>query len=84
MLKVLLVILLAVIATSFAMDNMHHVELGLIVGRPVRVRVFFLLLTSFLIGCVSGILMDLYLGAKSKRQRGAARNTEVEDDFFAE
>ncbi len=84
MLKVLLVILLAVIATSFALDNMHHVELGLIVGKPVHVRVFFLLLTSFLIGCFSGILMDLYLSARSKRQRATERDTGTEDDFFSE
>ena len=44
MLRVLLAILLAVTATTFAMDNMHHVGLGLIVGGPVHVRLFFLLL----------------------------------------
>ncbi len=81
MLKVLFVILLAVIAAVFATDNMHHVDLGLVVGRPVHVRLFFLLLTSFLIGCFSAMLMNLYLNAKSDRQGGTARDTE-KDDFF--
>ena len=83
MLKVLFVILLAVIAAAFAMDNMHRVALGLILGRSVHVRLFFLLLTSFLVGCFSGMLMNLYLNAKSKKQREIAQDTE-DEDFFSE
>ncbi len=58
MLVLLVVILLAVAATMFAMDNMQRVELGLIVGRPVHVRLFFLLLASFLIGVLLGVLFS--------------------------
>ena len=84
MLKVLSVVLLAVVATTFAMDNMHHVGLGLIVGGPVHVRLFFLLLTSFLIGCFSAMLMNLYLNARSNNLGEAAQDQDTEeDDFFA-
>ena len=81
MLKVLFVILLAVVAATFATDNMHHVDLGLVVGSPVHVRLFFLLLTSFLIGCFSAMLMNLYLSARSGKQREMPQDTE-DDDFF--
>ncbi len=83
MLKLLLVILTAIMVTTLAMDNMHRVELGLIVGRPVHVRLFFLLLTSFLVGCFSAMFMNLYLSTKSKKRREIVRDTEG-DDFFSD
>lgn len=83
MLKVSFVILLAVIATTFAMDNMHHVDLGLVLGRPASVRLFFLLLTSFLVGCLLATLINLYVGAKSEKQGEVKQKTE-EEDFFSE
>ncbi len=83
MLKVSFVILLTVMASTFAMDNMHHVDLGLVLGSPVSVRLFFLLLTSFLVGCLLATLMNLYLGAKSEKQGEVAQKTE-EEDFFSE
>lgn len=83
MLKVFSAILLAVTATTFAMDNMHRVELGLIVGRPAHVRLFFLLLTSFLVGCFSAMLVSLFLGAKSGKQGEMKQDTE-DETFFSE
>lgn len=83
MLKVSFVILLTVMASTFAMDNMHHVDLGLVVGSPVSVRLFFLLLTSFLVGCLLATLMNLYIGAKSEKQAEVEQKTE-EEDFFSE
>ena len=59
------------------------VELGLIVGRPVHVRLFFLLLTTFLAGCFLAVLMSLYRSTDVKRKREPATNTES-DDFFLE
>ena len=81
MLKLLFVILAAAVGTIFAMDNMQRVELGLIVGRPVHVRLFFLLLTSFLIGCFSAILLNLYLRTNSRKERKGAADAE-NDEFF--
>ena len=83
MLKALLVIFLAILATTFAMNNMHHVELDLVVGRPVDVQLFFLLLTSFLIGCFSAMLMNLYLNSRSRKRREKVQDTE-DEAFFSE
>ena len=83
MLRVFSAILLAVTATTFAMDNMHRVELGLIVGRPVHVRLFFLLLTSFLVGCFSAMLISLCLSARSRKQGETKQDTE-DEAFFSE
>ena len=83
MLKLLAAILSAVMVTVFAMDNLRRVELGLIVGKPVHVRLFFLLLTSFLLGCLSVAIINLYLGAKSKKAKRTTRDAEG-DEFFSE
>lgn len=82
MLVLLLFILLAVAATLFAMDNLQRVELGLVLGRPVHVRLFFLLLTSFLLGCFSTLLVNLYRHAKPAKIRKKTPADE-EDDFFS-
>ncbi len=83
MLKLLVVIFAAVMATTFAMDNMHRVELGLIVGRPVHVRLFFLLLTSFLIGCFAVMLLTLYRNTRRTPKKVTAPQDEG-DDFFSD
>lgn len=83
MLVLLLFILLAVVATMFAMDNMQRVELSLVLGRPVHVRLFFLLLTSFLFGCFSAMLVNLYRRTKPVKRKERAQDTE-DDDFFSD
>ena len=83
MLVLLVVILLAVAATMFAMDNMQRVELSLVLGRPVHVRLFFLLLTSFLFGCFSAMLVNLYRRTKPAKRKERAQDTE-DDDFFSD
>jgi uncharacterized integral membrane protein len=81
--KLLCAVVIAVIATIFAMDNMHHIELGLFVGQPVHVRLFFLLLISFLAGCFAPILINLYMRAIFKKKTEITQDTE-EDDFFSD
>ena len=81
MLRVLFIVLLAAMAATFAMDNMHHVGLGLIVGEPVYVRLFFLLLTSFLVGCFTTMLMHLCLSARARRRDQPPQDAEDEPFF---
>jgi uncharacterized integral membrane protein len=77
MLKLIIAALLAVVVAVFAMDNMHPVELGCVAGKPVNVRLFFLMLTSFLVGCMATTIVNLYLGTKTKRAvEGTAGETE--------
>lgn len=83
MLKLLFVILAAALATMFAMDNMNRVELGLVVGRPVHVRLFFLLLISFLIGCFMVLLLNLYRNT-TRKNHGAKAPSVEDDDFFSD
>jgi uncharacterized integral membrane protein len=81
--KLLPVIIIAAMVATFAMDNMHRVELGLIVGRPYHVRLFFLLMTSFLLGCFSTMLINMYARTKSREKGQAAQDAE-DDEFFSD
>ena len=83
MFKLLFVILAAAMMATFAMDNMQRVELGLVVGKPVHVRLFFLLLASFLIGCFSTVFTNLYLGTRYKKGKATSRDSNS-DEFFSE
>ena len=81
--RLLLVILIVVIATIFAIDNLHHVQVGLVVGRAVQVRLVFLLLTCFLIGCLSAIVTNLYLRILSNSKAKATQKTDG-DTYFSD
>lgn len=86
--KFVVYVLLMVVVVLFAVDNMSHVEVGLIVGRPFQVRLFFLLLVVYLCGCFTTLVANMYLNAKYGRTRtkhGAvrgAKDKESEEETF--
>ncbi|MHC5035817.1 MAG: hypothetical protein ACYTHM_00745 [Planctomycetota bacterium] len=84
MLKLIAAVLLAMGVAVFAMDNMHVVELGCVAGRPVNVRLFFLLLTAFLVGCFATTLVNLYMGTRLRRKGEVPPELEGGDYFSKE
>ncbi len=50
MIKLTLTVLATVMIVVFAISNSHHVDLSLAVGKPVEIRLIFLLLSAFIIG----------------------------------
>lgn len=70
----------------FAWSNTHHVEVGLVLGRPVQVRLIFLLLTTFLLGHFTAVLLNVYLRSrirsKARREKMAREAADDEDDEF--
>lgn len=71
----------------FAWDNTHHVEVGMVLGRPVHVRLIFLLLTTFLIGHFTAVLLNVFLSQRIKAKGGQGRERRAEygdedDDLF--
>ncbi len=56
----LLVAMVATIAVvGFSVANMEHVELDLVVVSPTRVRLFFLLLSAFVLGIVVTLFVSM-------------------------
>lgn len=84
--QVLLIIMAGLAMAMFAWSNTHHVELGLVFGRPVHVRLIFLLLTTFLLGHFTAVLLNVYMRsrikAKAKREKIAREVHDDEDEEF--
>jgi len=68
---------LTILAVVFSMSNTHHVELGWVVGEPIRIRLIFLLGIAFVAGSVTTVLYQLigrvmHQTQLRSRQRAAA------------
>ena len=83
--KLLLLLLVGVVLLLLALSNTHHVEVGLVFGRPTHVRLIFLLLTTFLLGYFTAVLLSIYMNTRIKTKARHMKMTEDEDeddDFF--
>ena len=60
----------------FAWSNTHHVEMGLVFGRPVQVRLVFLLLTTFLVGHFTAVLLNVYVRTRIRASERREKMTE--------
>jgi len=84
--KLLLILAAGVLILLFAVNNTHHVEMSLIFGTPVHVRLIFLLLTTFLLGHFTAVLLNVYvrtkINATAKRAETKAAAKDVEEDEF--
>jgi len=59
MARLIAVVLITVVIVVFAMANMHHIELSLVVGKPAQVRLIFLLGSAYLAGMVTSVLWGM-------------------------
>ena len=83
----MLLLLAGVVLLLFAWSNTHHVEMGLIFGRPTHVRLIFLLLTTFLLGYFTAVLLNIYVRTRIKTKARHLKMAEdapedEENDFF--
>ncbi len=53
MFRLLLSIIGTIVFVAFVMMNTHHVALSMVIGEPVKIRLIFLLLTTFVLGVMS-------------------------------
>lgn len=68
MFKFILVVLLTVVIVTFSIANSHHVPMSLIFGAPIRIRLVFLLLSTFFIGMAVPIFHRLIKGVKDNKE----------------
>jgi uncharacterized integral membrane protein len=72
MIRLVLAILSTVSAVVFVMANTHQVELSFVIGAPVRVRLIFLLMLTFMTGVVTAWLWSMIAHVRSHRRVQAA------------
>lgn len=66
--RLLAILLGTFVALLFAVANSHHVELSLIFGAPVRMRMIFLLAGTFVAGVISTIVFQGYRELRRQRE----------------
>jgi uncharacterized integral membrane protein len=71
--RIALAFLATVLFVSFALSNTHHVELSFVVGRPVEIRLIFLLAISFGSGVIASLFYQLWLDANRRAHQRKAR-----------
>lgn len=75
MTKLTLAILITVLVVVFAISNSHHVDLCCPVGQPIKIRLVFLLVSTF----VAGMAVPIFYGMvrRIRRREQMKRGTEL-------
>ena len=71
--RLALVILGTIVAVLFSLANSHHVNVSLIFGAPVRIRMIFVIAGAYFMGIISTIIFEQWQRVKRKRDFEAAR-----------
>jgi len=75
--RLALIVLATAAVVAFTLVNVHHVEMGLVFGQPVRIRLVFLLLIAFSAGSICTLITQQVLEIRHKaRVRQVAEETK--------
>ncbi len=81
MLRLVLSVLITIVFVAFVMMNTHHVALSVVVGEPVKIRLIFLLLATFVLGIMSS---SFFIMVRQVRQRKRVRIESPKSPDLAE
>jgi uncharacterized integral membrane protein len=75
MVQLIVAMLMTISVVAFAMANSHHVEMGAVLGEPIRIRLFFLMSIFYVAGALTAFFYQL-LARVSRRSRHIERSRE--------
>jgi len=67
-LRLTLAVILTVLFVGFSLANAHHVEMSLVFGKPIEIRLIFLLGSTFALGAMSALIWTLVRNVKRRRR----------------
>jgi uncharacterized integral membrane protein len=73
MARIVMTIVATAIFVAFSLSNTQHVEVSFVVGRPIEVRLIFLLLITFGSGIVATVFHRLLTDASRRAQHRRIR-----------
>lgn len=76
MIKLALAVLATIVIVVFCISNSHHVDLSCGVGKPIQIRLIFLLLSAFIIGMAVPVFYRLI--RRLDRDKLIKRETELQ------
>lgn len=71
MFRLAFAVLLTILVVAFAMSNTHPVTLSFVLGPPVKIRLIFLMMSTFLLGMLFFGLAAMVLKLRIRRQSKA-------------
>jgi len=81
--KLIVFVVAIVFVLIFATSNIDHVPVGFVVGQPIHMRLIFVILASFLAGCLTTVLLRMYWAATSSRRgKNKLKGGSEEDPHF--
>jgi uncharacterized integral membrane protein len=81
MARIAAALLATVVFVAFALSNTHHVELSFVVGRPIEIRLIFLLGITFGAGVISTLFFLLFQDASRRAHHKKVRLQLTHADF---
>lgn len=64
---------------AFAVANTHHVEMSIVIGAPIRVRLIFLLMSTFAVGSFATVLCWQIMALRNRLAERRARTAASQD-----
>jgi uncharacterized integral membrane protein len=81
MVQLILATVLTIVVVAFSMSNAHHVQLSYAFGRPIEVRLIFLLLCTYLAGAATAyfyhMIRRVQRDAQRRKQRLVAKRRQL-------
>lgn len=77
--KLISIIILIIFFAIFFIQNMVKVPVKFVVTDPVEIRLAYLLLTSFILGCV--FFLVLYVSKEAKKSKAGKKMLKDEYDY---
>ena len=84
MVRLITAVALTVVVVAFSMANAHHVELGYLVGEPVRIRLVFLLWVAFGVGFLGTTLYAMAVRVRRERSLRDPNSDQIVDADYEE
>lgn len=68
MIQLIITVLMTIAVVIFSITNSHHVELSFVIGAPVKIRLIFLLLSTFITGMTVPIYFHMVERLKNNKK----------------
>ena len=68
MARLTLTVLITVVIVIFSLANSHHVQLSFVVGKPIEIRLVFLLNCAFFMGMIVPVFHQLIQRVKREKK----------------
>ena len=78
MVKLFLLLLILLFIIIFATENLEIVKVSFLIGEPIEIPLFFVMVSSLIAGFILSIFTSMYLHIRRHREKMLRKNSENE------